>query len=161
MDINNMMNMIDNKVANDKIKKQAEIDDINRRRIAAENTIRGLKPRIDNLIRLANYAKQNGIKFNKSGIGGHEGYDTGMFYTNGWSHLVGFVGNEDVISTMGINAGGFCGKIDFRTNGNDIYGLVEGSHEIVEPLIGHMERFVNTFDTFESEFCKYIEKCCK
>lgn len=88
MNVNEMMSMIDKKVGNDKDKaRQKEIETKNRFDIALAK-IKELKPRIDDLIKLANYAKDNGIDFNKRGWGGHEGYDTGMFYTNSWSHLV-------------------------------------------------------------------------
>ena len=82
MNVNEMMSMIDKKVGNDKDKaRQKEIETKNRFDIALAK-IKELKPRIDDLIKLANYAKDNGIDFNKRGWGGHEGYDTGMFYTN-------------------------------------------------------------------------------
>lgn len=45
-----------------------------------------------------------------------------MFYTNSWSHLVGFV-DRDPITLLGIDAGGACGDVDFRTNGVITFGL--------------------------------------
>ena len=122
--------------------------------------IKELKPRIDDLIKLANYAKDNGIDFNKRGWGGHEGYDTGMFYTNSWSHLVGFV-NRDPITLLGIDAGGACGDVDFRTNGEHTFGLNRNTMAIVEPSLYRMENFIKKFDEFEREFDAYIEKVCK
>ena len=159
MTLEERMAMIDNKVIRENAKEERE-------RIERENkykdciyNIKALKPRIDDLIKLANYAKAKGINFNNKGWGCHEGYDTGMFYTNSWSHLVGFV-NNDYIMYLGINAGGACGSISFRTNGEEVFGYNDNK-EIVKPLLGHMERFLNTFDTFESEFYAYIEKRCK
>lgn len=158
MNVNEMMNMIDRKVGNDKEKeRQKEIENKNRFDIAFKQ-IEALKPRIDDLIKLANYAKDNGIDFNKKGWGGHEGYDTGMFYTNSWSHLVGFV-YKNPITLLGINAGGACGNVDFRTDGKQIYGKEESF--ITEPKLHHMERFIKDFDKFEREFYAYIEKVCK
>ena len=110
MNVNEMMSMIDKKVGNDKDRaRQKEIETKNRFDIALAK-IKELKPRIDDLIKLANYAKGNGIDFNKRGWGGHEGYDTGMFCTNSWSHLVGFV-NRNPIKLLGIDAGGVCGDV--------------------------------------------------
>lgn len=185
MNVDEMMNMIDKKVSNEKEKeRQKEIETKNRFN-AALTKIRSLKPRIDDLIKLANYAKDNGIDFNKRGWGGHEGYDTGMFYTNSWSHLVGFV-DKSPIALLGINAGGACGDVDFRTNGVFTFGLnrntktiVEPSSyhmeimkvcgldgntntiAVVEPRLYHMETFIKKFDEFEREFYAYIEKVCK
>lgn len=159
MNVDEMMNMIDKKMSNEKEKeRQKEIETKNRFN-AALTKIKGLKPRIDDLIKLANYANDNGINFDK-GWGGHEGYDTGMFYTNSWSHLVGFV-HENPITMLGINAGGACGDVDFRTNGENTYGLNRKTMAIVEPRLYHMESFIKEFDKFEREFYAYIKKVCK
>ena len=65
MNVNAMMSMIDKKVGNDKDKaRQKEIETKNRFDIALAK-IKELKPRIDDLIKLANYAKDNGINFDK------------------------------------------------------------------------------------------------
>ena len=160
MNVNEMMSMIDKKVGNDKDRaRQKEIETKNRFDIALAK-IKELKPRIDDLIKLANYAKGNGIDFNKRGWGGHEGYDTGMFCTNSWSHLVGFV-NRNPIKLLGIDAGGVCGDVDFRTNGEYTFGLNRNTMAIVEPSLYHMENFIKKFDEFEREFYAYIEKVCK
>ena len=157
MNVNEMMSMIDKKVGNDKDKaRQKEIETKNRFDIALAK-IKELKPRIDDLIKLANYAKDNGIDFNKRGWGGHEGYDTGMFYTNSWSHLVGFV-NRNPITLLGIDAGGVCGDVDFRTNGEHTFGLNRNTMAIVEPSLYRMENFIKKFDEFEREFYAYVDK---
>ena len=160
MDVNEIMNMIDRKVGNDKEKERQKEIETKSRFYAALTKIKGLKPRIDDLIKLANYAKYNGIDFNKRGWGGHERYDTGMFYTNSWSHLVGFV-DKDPITLLGIDAGGACGDVDFRTNGEHTFGLNRNTMAIVEPSLYHMENFIKKFDEFEREFYAYIEKVCK
>lgn len=159
MNINEMMNMIDRKVGNDKEKERKKEIEINERFRTTIEQIRALKPRIDDLLKLANYAKDNGIDFNKS-VGYHEAYDTGMFYTNSWSHLVGFVAEEPIVM-LGINAGGACGNVDFRTNGERVFGLMEDTNKIVQPKLFHMEKFVQKFDELEREFYEYIEKVCK
>lgn len=160
MSIDEIMNMIDRKVGNDKEKERQKEIEIQKRKETVLAKIAELKPRIDDLIKLANYAKDNGINFNNKGWGGHEGYDTGMFYTNTWSHLVGFVHNNP-ITVLGIDAGGACGNVDFRTNGEITVGVIEDKKEIVEPKLWHMEKFIKNFDEFEREFYAYIEKVCK
>lgn len=158
MNINEMMNMIDRKVGNDREKERQKEIEIQNRTEAALAKIAELKPRIDDLIKLANYARNNGIDFNNKGWGGREGYDTGMFYTNSWSHLVGFVqGNP--ITMIGIDAGGACGNVNFRTDGEETYGADDTF--IMDPKLHHMEKFIKDFDKFEREFYAYIEKVCK
>lgn len=160
MNVNEIMNMIDIKVDNEKEKERQKEIETKNRFSAALTKIGGLKPRIDDLIKLANYAKDNGIDFNKRGWGGHEGYDTGMFYTNSWSHLVGFVDGKP-ITMLGIDAGGACGDVDFRTNGVITFGLNRNTMAIEKPSLYHMETFIKKFDEFEREFYAYIKKVCK
>ena len=155
------MAMIDNKVEKEVAKAERERIERENKIAACIYSIKALKPRIDDLITLANYAKAKGIKFNISGWGGHEGYDTGMFYTNCWSHLVGFVDEKPQIRHIGIYAGGACGSINFLTDGNDVIGYDTRTKTIVEPVLSHMEAFLKRFDIFESEFYAYIEKRCQ
>ncbi len=119
--------------------------------------IRELKPRIDELIATGNACKENGIAMTGQEWGGHEGYDTHQFYTNSWSHLVGFVQNKDSeITFLGINAGGACGDWNFRTDGDRVFSSY--GDKIKEPFIAHMKRFVDTFDEFETSFYAYVDK---
>lgn len=88
--------------------------------------IRALKPRIDELIKVGNACLEYNIPLEGSSWGGHEGYDTHQFFTNSWSHLVGFVSNKNrPVTHLGIRAGGACGVWDFYTNGVDIYDAHE------------------------------------
>lgn len=152
--------LIDKKVRATEERAEKRARDIDERKKAALNTISDLAPRINDLISLANYARDKGISLTGyQKFGGHEGYDTDLFITNGWSHLVGFVNTNPIIE-LGITAGGACGNIDFRTNGVKTYGITEESHTIVEPRIEHLEEFVRMFDTFETEFYAYIDKVC-
>ena len=92
-----------------------------------------------------------------------ESYDTNQFFTNSWSHLVGFAGNPNVkpcvIDYLGINGGGACGAYDFRTDGAKVFSVNENNPlDITSPSVGHMERFLKTFDSFESAFYAYVDK---
>ena len=79
----------------------------------------------------------------------HEGYDTHQFITNCWSHLVGFVQNgKSAIFELGINAGGACGKWNFRTDGDKVYDVC--GDERREASLEHMQKFINKFDEFET-----------
>lgn len=122
--------------------------------------IQALKPRIDELLAVGNACLESGIPMDGSDQYGNEGYNTHQFFTNSWSHLVGFVGNgpnnAGGIEYLGINAGGACGKWNFRTNGVDIFE--QSGTEVQGPQIGHMKRFVKEFDEFESAFYAYVDK---
>lgn len=165
MTTDELMAMIDRKVESDNEKKIAEQKRIERETEEYKQKIRDLRPRIVNAIKVGNYALSNGIDLMKSGFGGHEGYDTGLFFSNGWSHVVGFLncGTYDAPHTneMGIIKGGACGCIDFHTDGNDIYGYDTSRKMCVEPLLSDMKTFVNRFNDFENAFFEYIKKICK
>ena len=159
------MNRIDNiaKFAQKKAKEEA-VKELERWKQILEyrEQIHELKPRIDELIKVGNACLKHNIPLTGSAWGGHEGYDTHQFFTNSWSHLVGFVENRDKsITYLGINAGGACGVYDFRTDGTDTYDVHESTKEIVEPNVHHLKRFLAEFDTFEKEFYEYIDNITK
>lgn len=118
--------------------------------------IRALKPRIKELIEVGNACLVNGIALTGQAWGGHEGYDTHQFITNCWSHLVGFVQNgKSAIFELGINAGGACGKWNFRTDGDKVYDVC--GDERREASLEHMQKFINKFDEFETTFYGYVD----
>lgn len=158
MTVEERMKMIDAKVESDIRKKAKEEEDLANETETLVAKIRELKPRIDDLIKLANYAKKKGIDFNKSGWGGHEGYDTGLFMSNTWSHVVGFI-NEPTIRFMGYMAGGACGRWNFATDGDEVFDFCGG--ETREPDISHLRHFVDRFPVCEEKFYAYIENKCK
>lgn len=162
MNLNELKNMIDQK-------NQKEMDEaaVERIAIAARKSIgimniKALRPRIADLIELGNYAKDNGIKLEGHSWGGHEGYDTHQFCTNSWSHLVGFVLDKE-ITCLGIDNGGACGPIDFRTDGVDVWGennKVSCPTRMI-PCLEDIEYFLRKFDEFEESFINYIKEQCK
>lgn len=109
--------------------------------------ITDLKPRIVELIQTANACLEHGI-------------DIKRYITNSISHEVGFaqdwaaaLGLNTVIA-MGINAGGACGRLDFRTNGADSYFVNEKDRTqretpSPETAIRYMTRFTTEFNAFE------------
>lgn len=125
--------------------------------------IQALAPRIKELIATGNACLQSDIPLTRAGFDGPENYDTHQFFTNSWSHLVGFVGNPNMkscpIQYLGINGGGACGSYHFRTNGEDVFSVHEKSpYSITSASIGHMERFLDRFDDFESSFYAYVDQ---
>jgi len=125
--------------------------------------IKALKPRIDDLIATGNACVQNNIPLRGQGFGMVESYDTHQFFTNSWSHLVGFVNDSGIkvshIEFLGINGGGACGPYNFRTDGESVFSISEKyPRDIITPSIADMEKFLNMFDQFESSFYSYVDK---
>lgn len=158
---NSHMNRIDNikAYATEKVlQKQKAEQEKQIKRENLMNTIRTLQPRIKELIDVGNACLVNNIELTGRSWGGHEGYDTHQFITNCWSHLVGFVSNnKSAIFELGINAGGACGSWDFRTDGNKIYDIHEGTHEQRPASLEHLQNFVDKFDEFEESFYRYVD----
>lgn len=156
--IDNIVNFA-KKREEDKIAKEMELL---RQSEECQAQIRALKLRIKEIIDVGNACLVNGIQLEGTSWGGHEGYDTHQFVTNRWSHLVGFVQNgKSAIFELGIDAGGACGEYDFRTNGIEIYDIHEKTREKISPSLYHMKKFLENFDTFESEFYKYVDNLTK
>lgn len=146
--------------AKDRDEKKMKAEQEKTRRIETlKNHIRTLKPRIDELIKVGNACKENGIPLTGKEWGGHEGYDTHQFYTNSWSHLLGFVAEfeqpsrkELPIRKLGIFGGGAC-DFNLVTDGVTI--------EVEKDDLHVLERFAKEFDNFEEEFFKYVDKLTK
>ena len=118
--------------------------------------IRELKPRIDELLEVGNACLKHNIPLEGSRWGGYEGYDTHQFITNGWSHLLGFVGNYSQarrkvlpFTKLGIEGGGAC-TFNLETDGDTI--------NVIGDKCYVLKKFVDNFDRFESEFYKYVDK---
>lgn len=168
------VNKIDNRINRriDALRNYRENEDLMRRAAEErkrdeENTlvarIKSLEPRIKELIATGNACLQSNIPLTGQAFGMRESYDTNQFFTNSWSHLVGFVGNPNstscYIEFLGINGGGACGAYDFRTDGDSVFSVNENNHtDIIPASIGHMKRFLENFDTFEKSFYAYVDK---
>lgn len=113
-----------------------------------KSKIRELKPRIDELIEVGNACKKHGISLTGSSWGGHEGYDTHQFFSNSWSHLVGFIGGR-TIKEVGKIGGGAC---DWNLTTDGVNINVSGNVEYV------LKAFLDNFDEFETEFYNYVDK---
>ena len=151
------MNRIDNIKRFAEQKKQNEIDNTNLslQRIEEYKTrIRELKPRIDELLAVGNACLENDIPLTGSRWGGHEGYDTHQFISNGWSHVTGFIseGNNLPFTKVGKIGGGAC-TWNLKTDGNEI--IVDGEVERV------LKMFLEQFNEFEEEFYKYVDGLTK
>lgn len=144
------MSRLDN-IKNYKAKLEAEeVAKANEKEIRIEQykkIIRSFKPRIDELLKIGKACYESGIELSGSSWGGHEGYDTHQFFTNGWSHLTGFYGTE--FRYLGKAGGGAC-NWNLYTDGDKI--VTKGDEERV------FKMFIEQFDEFETEFYKYVDR---
>lgn len=156
MTVEERMRMIDQKVKKDEEEEFAKLQKYENEYEDCIQKIRALKERINNILKLANYAMENGISLKYRDVL-HGDYDNGDFFSNFWSHRLGLKDNKH----LGYTKGGACGNIDFYTNGDDIYGYDTEKREQVSPLLNDMKKFINNFDKFEQKFYEYIDKQCE
>lgn len=150
--IDNIMNFAQRKEIEQTEKEMAKLNRIEE----YKERIRALKPRIDELLMVGNACLEHGIKLEGKAWGGHEGYDTHQFFSNSWSHLTGFIYEYNQttrkpmpIIKVGKIGGGAC-NYNLTTDGVSIN--VSGEVEYV------LKKFLDDFDTFETEFYNYVDK---
>ena len=161
MDINNILGKIENY-------KTATAERAEQERIAAEHhrqnlldQIRVMKPDIDNLIKVAETAREAGIPLLVSCDCFNPSYERGDFFTDAMTHKVGFVPTsftDKSIIGVGFEGGGCCGQYDFFTNGSVICDKNRDNGHDREASTEHLEKFIEKFPEFEKAFYDYIEK---
>lgn len=155
MTVEERMRMIDAKKKRDEEKELAELEKYEMEYEDCIKKIQGLRNRIADILKLANYAMDNEISL-KYHDALHGNYDNGDFFSNYWSHRLGLKDKEHLGYTMG----GACGNIDFYTDGIDTYGYDTSNKKRVSPKMEHMKSFLRGFDEFEKKFYEYIDKKC-
>ena len=161
MDINNILNKIENYKVQTAERAEQE-------RIAAEHyrqnlldQIRVMKPDIDNLIKVAETAREAGIPIQVKFPDTNFTYKNGDFFTDAMTHKIGFITSSFIsggIAAVGFEGGGYCGNYDFITNGSVIYDRNRDNGHDREASTEHLEKFIEKFPEFEREFYDYIEK---
>ena len=161
MDINNILNKIENY-------KNATAERAEQERIAAEHhrqslldRIQVMNPDIDNLIKVAETAREAGIPLQVSFDCFDSSYERGDFFTDATTHKVGFVPtlfNNKAIIGVGFEGGGCCGQYDFFTNGQAILDRNRDNGRYKPASTEHLEKFIEKFPEFERAFYDYIEK---
>lgn len=156
----------------DNIKKYAEQQKINAENKAIQEQqtretliaqVRALKPRIAELIETANACFENDIPIGWEGNAKtlYGKWDVCGFTADSTYHRVGFIvtrsNDKKTTAEMGILAGGACGSWNFATNGEDVVAY-KFSQQFDEPLIKHLQQFVEDFDDFEKYFYAYVDK---
>lgn len=129
--------------------------------------IRNLLPRITQIIEIGNLCLKNNIEIGQTPSQKRYSYENNIFETDGIHHQLGFYRRRypswkypnDSYDCIGYMMGGACGDKDFITNGDFIFNIEHKKPSIIKNdlSIRHMKKFLNEFETFESEFYKFIE----
>lgn len=161
MDINNILSKIENYKTTTAQKAEQE-------RIAAEHHLQRLldqiqvmKPNIDNIITVAKAAQEAGIPLKVNSALVDATYENGDFFTDSWTHKVGFVPLMYMRNSpygVGFAGGGCCGDYDFFTDGLVICDKNRNTKHDKEASIEHLEKFIEGFSEFERAFYDYIAK---
>ena len=116
--------------------------------------IRALKPRIDELLAVGNACLKHNIPLETQSS--DQSYNTHQFISNSWSHLCGFIREYDQdtrrplpFTKVGKIGGGAC-DWNLETDGVTI--------DVSGDALNVLKRFVEGFDTFETEFYKYVDR---
>ena len=131
-------------------KKNATMDKVE----AYKAQVRALQPRIAELIEVGNACLKHGIPLEYDGLGREESYENHQFISNGFSHLVGFIGEGKTalgrkpFKMVGKVGGGAC---DYNLATDGVTMEVSGRVEDV------LKMFLDGFDKFETEFYKYVD----
>lgn len=156
MTVEERMKMIDQKIKRDEDEEMAKLEKYEVEYEEYIQKIKSLQGRIKDILKLANYAMDNGISLKYHDVL-YGNYSNGDFFSNFWSHRLGLKDDRH----LGYTKGGACGNIDFYTNGDDIYGYDADEKKQVSPLLNDMKKFIKDFDKFEQAFYEYIDKQCK
>lgn len=173
--IEERLSMIERKATLD---RETEIKEQNKKQEKLEAAlikIKELQPRIEMLLQIANKCVEEGLSFPNASeteaFGYGKGYDSYDFFADGINHDVGFmdahttarsggVVQNEKLSYLGINNGGFMGKWDFYINGEEIFVQHEDTklrRELNPEDVKLVTPFLEEFDVFESAFYKWID----
>ena len=160
MDINNILSKIENYKA--AIAERAEQE-----RVAAKHhhtqlldQIQVMKPDIDNLIKVANAAREAGIPIQVKFPNTNFTYENGDFMADAMTHKIGFIPSSltsERIIGIGFEGGGYCGNYDFFTDGQAILDRNRDNGCDNPASTEHLEKFIEKFPEFEKAFYDYIE----
>ena len=140
---------LENYAAEKEIEEKRKIEKERQEEMAMIENIKSLKPRIDDLLLVANSCLSNGIS-----IENHEwnylNYKHGHFAADATTHHLGF-------ST---HRGKAIHYLEIRGGGYDDYNLITDGYivDVQGEKLYVLKRFLNEFDEFEKEFYDYVDK---
>ncbi len=164
ININNILSKIENYKAQTAERAEQERIAAKHHRQSLLDQIQIMKPDIDNLVKVAEAAREAGIPLQLSSFRFNPSYEGGDFFTDAMTHKVGFVPTsftDKSIIGVGFEGGGCCGNYDFFTDGVAIYDRNRDNGFSREATTEHLEKFIKMFPEFERAFYDYIKKVTK
>lgn len=161
MNINNILNKIENYKAEAAERAKQERVRAEHYRTQLVDQIHAMKPDIDNLIKVANAAREAGISIQVKFPDTNFTYENGDFMADAMTHKIGFIPSlflSERIIGVGFEGGGCCGNYDFVTNGQAIFDRNRNNEGDKPASIEHLEKFIGKFPEFEKAFYDYIER---
>lgn len=130
----------------EQIRKAAE-DARNKKLEDYAEKVLALKPRIDDLIAVANACVKNGISLQPAEV--TQRYENGYFISNKQNNLTGFIYREkEGIRLVGIEDA-------IMTNGDHVTTFVKDCDKECAFKV-----FLNEFDKFETKFYEFVDEIC-
>lgn len=138
-----------------KAKEMQKKEEDNEKYNAALQAVLELRPRVAELIELANQVLESGLEFPK------ESDCYRKFFSDGIRHKIGFMGHgKQPICYIGIYNGGACGPWDFYIDRFASFVKHGKTEEIRTPDIYTLSEFQKGFSVFESEFLAWVDGGC-
>lgn len=149
MNVSKRLKSLENYASEKGMEEKRKIERERQEEIAMIKNIKSLKPRIDDLLIVANSCLSKGISI-ENREWNYMDYKHGNFVSDAVTHHLGFsIHRGKAIHYLEIRGGGY-DNYNLKTDGY-IVG-VQGEKLYV------LKRFLNEFDKFESEFYAYVDK---
>lgn len=149
MNVSERLKSLENYATEKEMEKKRKIERERQEEIAMIKNIKSLKPRIDDLLIVANSCLSKGIRIENIEWGSMN-YKDGHFGADATTHHLGF----------SIHRGKAIHYLEIRGGGYDNYNLKTDGYivDVQGEKLYVLKRFLNEFDKFESEFYAYVDK---
>ena len=149
MNVSERLKNLENYATEKEMEEKRKNEKERQEEIAMINNIKSLKPRIDDLLLVANSCLSHGIRIENIEWGSMN-YKDGHFGADATTHHLGFsIHKGKAIRYLEIRGGGY-DHYNLKTDGDIVD--VQGEKLYV------LKKFLNKFDEFEKEFYVYVDK---
>lgn len=149
MNVSERLKNLENYAVEKEMEEKRKIEKERQEEIAMIKNIKSLKPRIDDLLLVANSCLSKGISI-ENREWNYMDYKHGNFVSDAVTHHLGFsTYGEKTIHYLEIKGGGY-DDYNLKTDGYIVD--VQGEKLYV------LKKFLNKFDEFEKEFYVYVDK---
>lgn len=149
MNVSERLKNLENYASEKEMEEKRETEKERQEEIAMIKNIKSLKPRIDDLLLVANSCLSKGISI-ESRKWGFMDYENGNFEADAVTHHLGF----------SINRGKAIHYLEIKGGGYDDYNLITDGYivDVQGEKLYVLKKFLNKFDEFEKEFYAYVDK---